>query len=397
MFGGLEKTDTVTILGETDFRDRHQIFGIKRSDRRYHMVLVGRTGMGKSTLMESMMISDSNAGEGFALLDPHGDLAEKVASSIPRSRREDLIFFNPTEPSGRLGLNILENAGNKQHLVVSGVVSVFKKIWDQYWGPRMEHIFRHTLWALVQAEGSTLADVPRLLLDKNFRAGIVRGITDPILREFWSHEFGRYASSYGSDSLSPILNKIGQFLSNPEVRGVVSQEKSSFDVRQIMDEGKILIANLPKGKLGEDGSALLGALLVTKFELAALSRAEQPPEKRRDFFLYVDEFPTIATESFSGLLSESRKYGLSLILAMQYVDQVEEKLRDALLENVGTLITFRIGPGSARYIAPQFSPVFEKEDLMNLGRYKIILRLLIDGQPSKPFTARTIMKAASNP
>jgi hypothetical protein len=354
------------------------------------MALVGRTGMGKSTLMENLMLSDANAGDGFALLDPHGDLAENVVSAISKTRSEDLIFFNPSEPSGRLGLNVLENAGNKQHLIVSGVISVFKKIWDQYWGPRMEHIFRHTLWALVQSEGTTLADVPRILLDKNFRAQIVRHITDPILREFWTHEFGRYASSYGADSLSPILNKIGQFLSNPEVRGVVSQEKSSFDVREIMDEGKILIANLPKGKLGEDGSALLGALLVTKFELAALSRAEQPPEKRRDFFLYVDEFPTIATESFAGLLSESRKYGLSLILAMQYIDQVEEKVRDALLENVGTLISFRIGPESARYLAPQFSPVFEKEDLMNLGRYHIILRLLIDGQPSRPFTARTL-------
>jgi hypothetical protein len=338
-----------------------------------------------------MMFSDSKAGEGFALLDPHGDLTEAVARQISKTRPHDLIYFNPSEPSGRLGLNILENAGNKQHLIVSGVISVFKKIWEQYWGPRMEHIFRHTLWALVQAEGSTLADVPRILLDKNFRAGITRNISDPILREFWTHEFGRYAAGYGgADSLSPILNKIGQFLSNPEVRSVVSQKNSSFDVRRIMDEGKILIANLPKGKLGEDGSALLGALLVTKFELAALSRAEQSPESRRDFFLYVDEFPTIATESFSGLLSESRKYGLSLILAMQYVDQVEEKLRDALLENVGTLISFRIGPESARYLASQFSPVFEKEDLMNLGRYKIILRLLLDGQPSRPFTARTL-------
>jgi hypothetical protein len=382
----------VTILGETDFRDRHQPFGIKRSDRRYHMVLVGRTGMGKSTLMENLMLSDVSAGEGFAVLDPHGDLAESVANRIFKTRPQDLIYFNPSEPSGRLGLNVLENDGNKQHLIVSGVISVFKKIWDQYWGPRMEHIFRHTLWALVQSEGSTLADVPRLLLDKNFRGQIVGTITDPILREFWTREFGRYAAGYGgADSLSPILNKIGQFLSNPEVRGVVSQEKSSFDVREVMDKSKILIDNLHKGKLGEDGSALLGALLVTKFELAALSRAEQSPESRRDFFLYVDEFPTIATESFAGLLSESRKYGLSLILAMQYVDQVEEKLRDALLENVGTLISFRIGPESAKYLASQFSPVLEKEDLMNLGRYHIILRLLIDGQPSKPFTARTIM------
>jgi hypothetical protein len=340
--------------------------------------------------MESLMLSDAKAGEGFALLDPHGDLAEKLADSISRFRSKDLIYFNPSEPSGRLGINVLEEAGNKQHLVVSGVISVFKKIWEQYWGPRMEHIFRHTLWALVQAKGCTLADAPRILLDKYFRADIVKNISDPILKEFWTKEFGRYASSYGSDSLAPILNKIGQFLSNPDVRGVISQEKSAFDVRQIMDEGKILIANLPKGKLGEDGSALLGALLVTKFELAALSRASQPAEKRRDFYLYVDEFPTIATDSFIGLLSEARKYSLNLILAMQYIDQVEEELRDALLENIGTLVCFRVGPESARHIAPQFEPIFTKEDLMNLGRYQIRLRLMIDGHPSKPFSARTI-------
>jgi len=382
-------TNEVTILGETDFRDRHWPFGIKRGDRRYHMALVGRTGMGKSTLMKAMMLSDSAFGEGFALLDPHGDLAESVAGQIPAERSSDLIFFDPSVPSARLGLNILQGAGTQQHLVVSGVISVFKKIWNEYWGPRMEHIFRHALWALVGNPEATLADVPRLLLDRDYRAQIVRSIADPILRDFWANEFRRYASGYGSDSLSPILNKIGQFLSNPDVRGVISQKESSFDVREIMDEGKILIANLPKGKLGEDGSALLGALLVTKFELASLSRAEQSQELRRDFFLYVDEFPTIATESFAGLLSESRKYGLSLILAMQYVDQVEENLRNALLENIGTLIAFRVGPASARYLASQFSPAFEKEDLMNLGRYKMILKLLIDGHPSRPFTART--------
>lgn len=382
--------DQVTILGETDFRGRHRPFGIKRDDRRYHLALIGKTGMGKSTLMLNLMISDVRAGEGFALVDPHGDLAEQAVSSIPAIRSIDVVYFNPGEPSGRLGLNILEEAGTQPHLVVSGAIGVFKKIWTEYWGPRMEHIFRHTLWALVEANGCTLADVPPLLLDKDFRRHIVASVSDQTLRDFWLQEFERYIPRFRAEAISPILNKIGQFLSNPQVRGVISQKRSFFDVRQIMDEGKILVANLSKGKLGEDGSALLGALLVTKFELAALSRVDLTPEQRRDFYLYVDEFPTIATDSFIGLLSEARKYGLSLILAMQYLDQLDEKLRNALLENVGTLICFRVGPDSARYIAPQFDPVFAKEDLMSLGRYRISLRLMIDGHPSRPFSGRTL-------
>lgn len=386
----MNQQNSITILGETDFRGNHKPFGIKRDDRRYHLALVGKTGMGKSTLMLNMMVSDSRAGEGFALVDPHGDLAEQAVGSIAENRSTDVTYFNPGEQSGRLGLNILEEAGIESHLVVSGAIGVFKKIWTAYWGPRMEHIFRHTLWALVEAKGTTLADVPRLLLDREFRKQILELVSDQTLRDFWTKEFDRYSPYFRSEAISPILNKIGQFLSNPTVRGVISQKQSSFDVRQMMDDGKILIANLSKGKLGEDGSALLGALLVTKFELAALSRVDVPPDERRDFFLYVDEFPIIATDSFIGLLSEARKYGLSLILAMQYLDQVDEKLRDALLENVGTLIRFRVGPESARIIAPQFEPVFSKEDLMNLGRFQISLRLMIDGQPSRPFSARTL-------
>lgn len=355
------------------------------------MALIGKTGMGKSTLMGNLMLSDADVGDGFAVIDPHGDLAEQVFDSVPEKRTRDVTYFNPGEASGRLGLNILEESGVESHLVVSGAIGVFKKIWATYWGPRMEHIFRHTLWALVEAKGTTLADVPRLLLDKDFRRQIVGNVSDQILRDFWTKEFDRYSPYFRSEAISPILNKIGQFLSNPHVRGVISQVKSSFNVREIMDQGTILIANLPKGKLGEDGSALLGALVVTKFELAALSRVDQAPESRRDFYLYVDEFPTIATDSFIGLLSEARKYGLCLVLAMQYLDQVDEEIRNALLENVGTLIAFRLGPDSARIIAPQFEPVFTEQELMALARFQIRLRLMIDGQPSRPFSGRTAL------
>jgi hypothetical protein len=382
--------DQVTILGETDFRGRHRPFGIKRDDRRYHLALIGKTGMGKSTLLQNLILADVRAGNGLALVDPHGDLAQDVAGVLESQNPGNLIYFNPTEPSGRLGLNVLEQTGVESHLVVSGVVSVFKKIWTAYWGPRMEHILRHALWALVEAKGYTLVDVPRLLTDRQFRSRVYEQISDPDLRNFWFREFEGYAPGFRSEAVSPILNKIGQFLSIEPVRRVVSHKESAFDVRQIMDQGRILIANLSKGKLGEDGSALLGALLVTKFELSALSRADLAPLERRYFSLYVDEFPSVATESFVALLSESRKYGLGLTLAMQYLDQLDEKLRNALLENVGTLIVFRVGPESARYLASHFSPVFSREDLMNLGRYELCLRLLTDGKPSKPFSARTL-------
>jgi type IV secretory pathway TraG/TraD family ATPase VirD4 len=384
--------DSVTIFAETDFRGKHQRFGIRRSDRQYHMAIVGRTGMGKSTLMETLIAADirSNSGCGCALLDPHGDTAEAIVKLIPSERTKDLVYFNPADPAGSLGLNILESTGTKKHLVVSGVISLFKKIWSDSWGPRMEHLFRYALSALVEVEGTTLADVSRIFLDKEFRAWILRSVQDITIRQFWTDEYERYTPSFRTEAISPILNKTGSFLVNQEIRNVVTKKRSDFDLRQIMDEGKIFVANLSKGNLGEDGSALLGSLLSTKFELAALSRTEIPTDDRRDFYLYVDEFPTLAGNSFMGMLSESRKYKLGLVLVMQYIEQLEEPIRNALFENVGTLIVFRVGPESARYLAPQFTPVFSREELMNIGRYNIYLKLMIDGIPSKPFSARTL-------
>jgi len=388
----MSHSDFVTIFAETDFRARHQQFGIKRADRRYHMAIVGRTGMGKSTLMETLIASDirSNSACGCALLDPHGDTAEAILKLIPPERAKDLVYFNPAEPSGSLGLNILESTGTKKHLVVSGVISVFKRIWSDSWGPRLEHLFRYALSTLVEVEGTTIADVSRIFLEKEYRAWILSNVQDVTIREFWTVEYERYTPSFRTEAIAPILNKTGSFLVNQEIRNVVTKKKSDFDLRQIMDEGKIFIANLSKGKLGEDGSALLGSLLSTKFELAALSRTEIPTDDRRDFYLYVDEFPTLAGNSFMGMLSEGRKFKISLTLIMQFIEQLEEPIRNALFENVGTLIVFRVGPESARYLAPQFTPVFSKEDLMNVGRYNIYLKLMIDGIPSRPFSARTL-------
>lgn len=381
--------DPLTWLGELDWRGDHRRFGIKRSDRRYHMAIVGRTGMGKSTLMRAMMWSDILSGEGFALIDPHGDLAEEIAAFSRRIRAEHLSYFNPAAPDGVLALNILEATGTKPHLIASGVLSVFKKLWEDFWGPRLEHVFRNALLALAGIPGTTLGDVPRVLLDPSFRRTILSQVSDEKVREFWFQEYDRYTVPFRMQAISPILNKIGQFLAIPEVRRVLCQPRSSFDLREIMDEGKIFVANLSRGRLGEDASALLGALLVTKFELAALSRADISLRDRRQFYFYVDEFPTLATPSFAGMLAESRKYAVALVVAMQFVDQVEVSLRDALFENVGTLAVFRAGPGSARILAPQLE-VVSKEDLINLPRYCFYIRLIFDGQPYPPFSGRTV-------
>ena len=352
--------DPLTWLGETDWRNQHQLFGIRLSDRRYHMAIVGRTGMGKSTLMRTMMRSDIAQGSGFALVDPHGDLASDVATYARERRAADLIYLNPATPDGSLALNPLEVAGAKPHLVASGVLGVFKKFWEEYWGPRMEHIFRNVLLALVPLPGATLAHVADMLLDADFRRRVLVHVKDENVRKFWLKEFAQYRPQARIDAVTPILNKIGQFLAIPEVRKVVCQPKSAFDLRKVMDEKRIFVANLSKGLLGEDSSALLGALLITKFELAALSRANVSRAERNDFFLYVDEFPTMATQSFAGILSESRKYALSIVVGLQYIDQIEKEIRDALFENVGTLAIFRVGPATARILETQMEGLSEK-------------------------------------
>jgi hypothetical protein len=384
----------ITYFAETDSRGKHIRFGIKRSDRQYHMALIGRTGMGKSTLLQTLAAGDASDIDlenrrGFAFLDPHGDTAEAVLKLIPPERKLDFVYFNPAGSLPPLGLNLLGYRGIKKHLVVSGVVSVFKKIWSDSWGPRMENLLRFTLASLVEVEGTTIADISRILNDKTYRAWIVQRIDDVIIRRFWN-EYEWHADRFRREAADPITNKTGAFLSNPEIRRVVTQQKSGCDFRKIMDEGKIFVANLSKGRLGEDGSALLASLISIQFELAALSRADVPQRDRRDFYLYIDEFPAVAGESFVTMLSESRKYGLALILAMQYVEQLDEPIRNAIFENVGTLISFRVGPESARLLEPQFRPIFRREDLMNLGRFSIYLRLMIDGIPSQPFSARTL-------
>lgn len=383
--------DSITPFAVTNYRDIRRIFGIKQKNRRAHMYLIGKTGTGKSTLLLNMIVSDVREGRGVALIDPHGDLAERVLDFVPKERIKDVIYFNPGDLEHPIAFNPLEKSSpHAHHLVTSGLISVFKKIWPDFWGPRLEHILRHAIFTLLEYPGATLLDLPRLLTNKDFRLMVLRQVTNQQVREFWFSEFEKYSAWVKSEAVSPILNKVGQFLTSLPLRNIVGQPENTFNLRQVMDTGKILIVNLSKGKIGEDNCALLGAMLVTKIQLAALSRADIPEEKRKHFYLYVDEVHNFFTLSFAGILSEIRKYGLSLVLAHQYLDQLDEKMRAAILGNIGTLLSFRVGAEDAKYLAREFYPVFSEADLVNLPNHHIYLKLMIDGKTSQPFSAVTL-------
>lgn len=381
----------ITTLAITNFRDIKQRFGIKQKNRRGHIYIVGKTGTGKSTLIKNMVISDINDGNGLALVDPHGDLAEAILDFIPKRRIKDVIYFNPSDIEYPIAFNPLESVHPDQHhLVASGLISVFKKIWSEFWGPRLEHILRNSILTLLDQKNSTILDVPRLLTDKDFRAETVRKIKNQQVREFWLFEYEKYSAWLRSEAISPILNKIGQFLTSIPLRNIVGQRANTFDTRKVMDEGKILIVNLAKGKIGEDNCSLLGAMMVTKIWLSALSRADLPENKRKPFYLYVDEIHNFLTLSFADILSEARKYGLNLTLAHQYIDQLDENIRKAIFGNIGTIISFRVGIDDAEHLSKQFYPVFNQNDLINLPNYHIYLKLMIDGATSQPFSAITL-------
>jgi len=355
------------------------------------MYIIGKTGTGKSTLVENMVISDIRAGNGLALIDPHGDLAEDVLNFVPKRRIDDVIYFNPADMEYPAAFNPLDRVHpDYHHLVTSGLISVFKKVWSEFWGPRLEHILRHSILTLLEYPDSTLLDIPRLLTDKDFREHVLSFVRHQQVREFWFFEFDKYSSWLRSEAISPILNKVGQFLTSAPLRNIVGQKKNTFRFRKVMDEGKIFIANLAKGKIGEDNCCLLGAMLVTIIQLAAMSRANIPENRRRSFYLYVDELHNFLTLSFADILSEARKYGLNLILSHQYIEQLDEKIRAAIFGNVGTIISFRIGTDDARYLAREFYPVFEETDLVNLANYHIYLKLLIDGVASRAFSATSL-------
>lgn len=381
----------VIYFARTNFRNQMRKFGVKTDDRRRHMYVIGKTGMGKTVLLENMFLSDIYAGHGCCYVDPHGDTAERLIDYIPSWRINDVIYFNPADLDNPIGFNILETVNDKhKHLVASGMMGVFKKIWENLWSARMEYILNNSILALLDNPGSTLLGINRMLSDADFRKKIVSNVQDPIVKQFWLVEFASYQEKYAQEAVAPIQNKIGQFLSASVIRNIVAQVKSTINIRNLMDEEKIFIINLSKGRIGEDNMRLLGGLLITKIQLAAMERVDMGEAERKDFYLYVDEFQNFAVESFASILSEARKYRLCLTIAHQYISQLSDEVREAVFGNVGTTITFRVGAPDATYMEKEFFPRFLPEDIINLPKYNIYLKLLIDGVTSQPFSASTL-------
>lgn len=385
----------ITLIGETDYRNQKRRFGIKLDDRRRHVYIIGKTGVGKTTLLENMAISDIQAGRGLGVVDPHGEFAEKLLDYIPEDRLEDVIYFDPSDTEQPIGFNPLEQvSGDERHLIASGMMGVFKKIWPDVWSTRMEYILNNTLLALLESPGATLLGVLRMFSDNNYRKEIVDNLEDPVVKHFWAEEFAKYTQRLQIEAVAAIQNKVGQFVTNPLVRNILGQRKSLIDMKKIMDEGKILIVNVSKGKIGEDNMALIGAMVITKLQLAAMTRAKESNKDYKDFFLYVDEFQNFATDSFATILSEARKYRLSLTLAHQYINQLvvdgNTRVRDAIFGNVGTIVSFRVGASDAEFLEKEFEPEYTANDLVNLSKYHIYIRLMIDGIASAPFSAATL-------
>src|SRR3989339_1140555 len=384
----------ITYFAATHTRGKREMFGIRAEDRGKHVYIIGKTGMGKSTMLENMAIQDIQNGEGIAFIDPHGATAEKLLDFVPQNRVKDVVYFAPFDTENPIGFNVMEDVGyDKRHLVVSGLMGALKRIWVDAWSARMEYILQNTLLALLEYPDSTLLDVNRMLTNKTFRQDVVTKISDPVVKSFWTEEFAAFTDTYTREATPAIQNKIGQFTANPLIRNIVGQAKSTFDLRKMMDEKKIFIVNLSKGRMGETNAALLGSMLVVKIYLAAMSRADEPAARMQPiprFYFYVDEFQSMMNEAFADILSESRKYKLALTLANQYIEQMEEEVRDAVFGNVGTMIVFRVGPFDAEVLKVMFEPTFTPEDLIGLGIGQVYLTLMIDGVTSPPFSAQTI-------
>lgn len=387
----MDTNNAASFFARTNFRTTRRLFGIRQTDRLAHMYVVGKTGTGKSTLLETLMRGDLHAGNGFALLDPHGDLVERVRAAVPPERQGDLVYFNVPDTSQVLGFNPLAPAPvTARPLIASGLLQAFKKIWIDSWGPRMEHILRNALLTLLDQPEATLADVLRLFNESTFRRQALANVESPAVRDFWVNEYEQYFWRLRAEAIAPIQNKVGAFLAHPILNRILTQPRSNFDLRAIMDEGKILLVNLAKGRLGEDASSLLGALLVAHIGSAGLRRAEAPEDSRRHFFLYLDEFHAFTTGSLAGMLSELRKYRVGMVLAHQYLAQLDPAILDAILGNVGTLICFRVGPPDAEILARELYPYLSSLDLTNLPNHGIYLRLMIEGAVSPPFSAETV-------
>jgi hypothetical protein len=390
----MDNPNRITYFAATDSRGKRTPFGLKAIDRQRHMYVIGKTGMGKSTMLENMAIQDIQNGEGLAFIDPHGSAVESLLHYIPEHRLDDVVYFAPFDLEHPIAFNVMEDVGyDKRHLVVSGLMATFKKIWEDAWSARMEYILTNTLLALLEYPDATLLGVNRMYSDKAYRTKVVDNIKDPVVKSFWVDEYAKYTDKFAAEATPAIQNKIGQFTGNPLIRNIIGQPKSSFDIRELMDNKKILLINLSKGLVGDTNMRLLGSMLTTRIFLGAMSRADLPPDqlkKAQNFYLYVDEFQNFANDTFSEILSEARKYSLNLIIAHQYIEQMEEQVRAAVFGNVGTTVAFRVGPFDAETLETIFTPKFLKEDLVNLGFAQIYLTLMIDGVGSQPFSAVTM-------
>lgn len=384
-------SENVLYLARTDFRNDRRLFGIKREDRFSHVYIIGKTGTGKSTLMEAMALQDLRNGNGFALIDPHGDLVERVARAVPPERRESTLYLDAGDPSQPYGYNPLRHVRQDRIAVAaSGLMEVFEKMWPEAWGVRMEHILRNVLMALLEQPSATLHDVLRIMSDSKYRKSIAANLQNETVKAFLQKEFERFTFGYRADGIAPIQNKVGAFLADPLLNRILTAPKHDLHIRRVMDEGKVLLVNLAKGRIGEDSSSLLGGLLVTTIGLAGFSRAEVDPTSRRDFFVYVDEFQSFTTLALANMLAEMRKYRLGFTVAHQYLHQLTPDIRHAVLGNTGSLISFRVGAEDAPYLAREFTAVFDETDLVQLPNYRIYLKLMIDGMPSLPFSAVTL-------
>lgn len=392
-----EAKKDVNFFAKTEFKNKNQTFGIKTEDRRKHMYIIGKTGVGKSTLIANMAIDDIRKDRGVGIIDPHGDLSEAVLDFIPKRRLNDVVYLEPFDTERPFSLNVLEvknlpagRQANSKDLISSGIVSIFYKLYKDSWGPRLEYILRNVILTLLEAPGATLVDILALLSNAEYRKKVVKQLKDPVLVNFWEKEFAKMPDRLKAEAISPIQNKVGQFVTSKMIRNIIGRTKSSIDLENIMNEGKILILNLSQGKLGEDNTALLGAMIITQLQLAAMNRSFIKEHERKDFFLYVDEFQNFATNSFVKILSEARKYRLSLTLANQYIEQLDETIQKAIFGNVGTLMSFVVGARDAYILSKEYGEIYSENDLVSLGKYEAVIKLSIDGMTSAPFPATTL-------
>lgn len=386
-----EEKASVNFFARTEFKNKMTTFGIKEQDRRRHMYIIGKTGTGKSTLITNLAVNDIRNNKGVCIVDPHGDLCETILDYIPSYRINDVIYLDPSDLDYSFLLNPLEvNDTYQMELVVSGIVGIFHKIYGTSWGPRLEYILRNTLFTLTHMPGATLLMVPELLTNDAFRAKVLQHVNDPVLKNYWTGEFAQMPDRLKNESISPILNKVGQFISSRFIRNILQNPKSTIHLEDIMNDGKILLLNLSQGKLGEDNASLLGAMIITKIQLAAMKRVSIAEQDRRDFYLYVDEFQNFATSSFIKILSEARKYRLNLVLANQYISQIPLDVRGAIFGNTGTMFSFLVGAEDASYMAREFKGRFTEEDILALPNYQGIVKLAVDSVTQEPFHCTTL-------